>query len=520
MAQRLATPGVYIEEKSAFPKSVAGLPTAIPVFIGYTEKSVRDGKSLINKPVRITSIGDYIKLFGGTSKSKFTIAEASPGEKNLDFELNGKAYVLQLEGARFILYNCLELFYANGGGDAYIVAVGNYEAEEVEKAKKGEEEGVAAANAQPTTMSAKDFEAGIATLIAEENPTLMLIPEVVMLEEADCFSVQQAMVKHCGDKMKNRFAILDVYDGFVARTYDENDVITRFRGGVGNNNLDFAAAYYPWLLTSIVTNDQLSYQNVANADLLMEVLKKEADQISANEAKAKEINDEIDKISDEEVNPTTLNQTLVAVCPLYKQIINQIKVQLNMLPPSSGMAGIYATVDNARGVWKAPANLSYSSAISPSVNLTNDDQEDLNITVTGKSINAIRTFVGEGTVVWGARTLDGNSQDWRYINVRRTLIYIEQSVKYAAKTYVFEPNDSGTWILVKSMISGFLNDLWKAGGLVGNSPAEAFEVDVGLGATMTPTDILDGIMRVTVKVAVSRPAEFIVITFEQKMQES
>ena len=88
--------------------------------------------------------------------------------------------------------------------------------------------------------------------------------------------------------MKNRFAILDVYDGFVARTYDENDVITRFRGGVGNNNLDFAAAYYPWLLTSIVTNDQLSYQNVANADLLMEVLKKEADQISANEAKAKE----------------------------------------------------------------------------------------------------------------------------------------------------------------------------------------------------------------------------------------
>ena len=123
-------------------------------------------------------------------------------------------------------------------------------------------------------------------------------------------------------------------------------------------------------------------------------------------------------------------------------------------------------------------------------------------------------------MVWGARTLDGNSQDWRYINVRRTLIYIEQSVKYAAKTYVFEPNDSGTWILVKSMITGFLNDLWKAGGLVGNSPADAYEVDVGLGSTMTPTDILDGIMRVSVKVAVSRPAEFIVITFEQKMQES
>ena len=155
MAQRLATPGVYIEEKSAFPKSVAGLPTAIPVFIGYTEKAVRDGKTLINKTVRIGSIGDYIKLFGGPHQSKFTIAEATPEEKNIDFEIGDKSYVLQLEGARFMFYNCLELFYANGGGDAYIVSVGNYETD-----------------GQPTAMSAKDFEAGIDPLIAEESFTV------------------------------------------------------------------------------------------------------------------------------------------------------------------------------------------------------------------------------------------------------------------------------------------------------------------------------------------------------------
>jgi hypothetical protein len=100
------------------------------------------------------------------------------------------------------------------------------------------------------------------------------------------------------------------------------------------------------------------------------------------------------------------------------------------------------------------------------------------------------------------------------------MIYIEQSIKFAAKAYVFEPNTSSTWVLIRSMISSFLSNLWTQGGLVGLTPGDAYEVLIGLGSTMTPNDILDGVMRITVKVAVSRPAEFIVITFQQKMQES
>jgi phage tail sheath protein FI len=100
------------------------------------------------------------------------------------------------------------------------------------------------------------------------------------------------------------------------------------------------------------------------------------------------------------------------------------------------------------------------------------------------------------------------------------MIYIEQSIKYAAKSYVYEPNTANTWVLVKSMISSFLNTVWKLGGLAGITPSDAYEVEVGLGTTMTPNDILDGVMKITVKVAVTRPAEFIVITFEQKMQQS
>jgi phage tail sheath protein FI len=215
-----------------------------------------------------------------------------------------------------------------------------------------------------------------------------------------------------------------------------------------------------------------------------------------------------------------LNKSLIAMSQFFKSLLTEMKTQLNLLPPSAAMAGIYTMVDNTRGVWKAPANVSLSAVVSPAVNITHDDQEDLNVTTQGKSINAIRPFIGEGTLVWGARTLDGNSLDWRYVNVRRTMIMLEESIRLAAKAYVFENNVSNTWVTVRSMISNFLTGIWKRGGLAGAVPEDAFSVHVGLGDTMTPDDILEGIMRITVLVALIRPAEFIEITFQQQMQKS
>jgi phage tail sheath protein FI len=223
---------------------------------------------------------------------------------------------------------------------------------------------------------------------------------------------------------------------------------------------------------------------------------------------------------DDDAKNAQLNKTLTAISPMYRNIMTAMRTKLNLLPPSAAMAGIYTMVDNSRGVWKAPANVSLNSVLSPATNITHADQEDLNVTTQGKSINAIRTFIGEGTLIWGARTLDGNSLDWRYVNVRRTMIMLEESIRLASKAYVFEPNDGNTWITIKSMIRNFLNGIWKRGGLAGAVPEEAFSVHVGLGETMTPEDILEGILRVTVLVALSRPAEFIEITFQQQMQKS
>jgi uncharacterized protein len=525
MAQTLATPGVYIEERNAFPNSVASIPTAVPAFVGYTEKTTRDGKSLINSPVRISSLGEYHKIFGVGFKTPFVLGEVANPSAGYDLSVDGKFYSFEQEKkARFILYDSVRMFFANGGGACYIVSAGSFESQEAAAkpapGKDGKPAAPAAAGAKKVNeIAKKPLEQGLQSLITVEEPTMVVIPEAVMLEEGECFALQQDMLMHSGFKMKNRFAILDVYDGVKPRSYDKADVITRFREGVGSNFLAFGAAYYPFVKTTTVQPDEVDFTNVINKDLLVTVLSKEAEAIYDNPKKAEEAKLEIKKLEKAE-NVESVNQTLKAISPAFKTAVQSILNKLNILPPSAAMAGLYTMVDNSRGVWKAPANVSIASVIAPALNMTNDDQEDLNVTVTGKSVNAIRSFVGQGTLVWGARTLDGNSQDWRYINVRRTMIYIEQSIKYAAKSYVYEPNTSNTWVLIKSMISSFLNTVWKLGGLAGVTPTDAYEVEVGLGTTMTPNDILDGIMNITVKVAVTRPAEFIVITFQQKMQQS
>ncbi len=454
-------------------------------------------------------MGEFHSYFGGGPTPIFSIDEkAADSTDEAAFSLADKEYVLTqatgVAGGKYLLYYSMLLFYQNGGGPCYIVSVGNY-SQDIESDK---------------------LQAGINQLIKEQEPTMVVIPEAILLDQANCQKIQQASLMHCGEKMKNRFAILDVRNGDKDRHDPSGDPIDTFRNDLGINNLDYAASYYPWINTSIVQDRDLSYDNISNKDVLQGLLKSELklpdetdDTTPPKVVQQKKAVDDIQNETDA-ANKILLNKSLVAMSPLFNNILTGIKGTLNLLPPSAAMAGIYTMVDNSRGVWKAPANVSLNAVVSPSVNITHDDQEDLNVTTQGKSINAIRAFVGEGTLVWGARTLDGNSLDWRYVNVRRTMIMLEESIKLASKAYVFEPNDANTWVTIKSMIRNFLTGIWKRGGLAGASPDDAFSVHVGLGETMTPEDILEGILRVTVLVAISRPAEFIEITFQQQMQKS
>jgi hypothetical protein len=206
--------------------------------------------------------------------------------------------------------------------------------------------------------------------------------------------------------------------------------------------------------------------------------------------------------------------------PVFAAAKEEIQRAMALLPPSGSVAGVYAAVDRSRGVWKAPANVSLSGVSALAVKINDASQAGLNVHTTGKSINAIRTFTGKGSLIWGARTLDGNSNEWRYISVRRFFNMAEESIKKATVPFTFEPNDANTWIRVRAMIENFLTLQWRAGALAGEKTAHAFYVKVGLGETMTAQDILEGRMIVEIGMAVVRPAEFIVLKFAHKMQES
>ncbi|MFS4448400.1 phage tail sheath family protein [Maribacter sp. 2307UL18-2] len=218
---------------------------------------------------------------------------------------------------------------------------------------------------------------------------------------------------------------------------------------------------------------------------------------------------------------STFESTLEEVFGFYKNSIIRITEDLSLLPPSATIAGIYASVDASRGVHKAPANVSITGANGLAFTIDNQEQEGLNVDANaGKSINAIRSFTGKGILVWGARTLAGNDNEWRYINVKRFYNFAEESIKKAVEQFVFESNDANTWTKIKALISNFLTVQWRSGALAGAKPAHAFFVKVGLGETMTALDILEGRMIVEIGLAVVRPAEFIILRFSHKMQES
>ncbi len=539
------TPGVYIVEKNAFPPSIVAVETAVPAFVGYTEISDNKGQALLNTPFKITSMSEFQTYFGGPPPVTFAIKPTVPPATSpptappailpaKDFTVGTADYYLEQQGSRFLLYYSMLHFFQNGGGPCWIVSVGGFKT----------------AAGIDTEIAYADLKGGIDSLLQEEEPTMLVIPDGVRLGTFDdCIKLQQQMLDHCGNVMKNRFAILDIYDGFKAlQDPPAPFVVDAFRGALGVNNLNYGAAYYPWLNTLVVEDRDLGYQNfvdparptVSAGTLVSMLTPTDADalalwnktvviaanaNISPPQAEVSisafiQNTSLVDPSDDTKAHITQVNQSLTATSATFKSMIAAATRKLNLLPPSAAMAGIYTFVDNNRGVWKAPANVSVNSVVSPAVSLSQYDQRDLNVTPMGKSINAIRSFIGEGVLVWGARTLDGNSLDWRYINVRRTMIFLEESCRLAAKRMVFEPNVEGTWVTIKSMIENFLNSIWRQGGLAGAVPEDAYSVHVGLGDTMTADDILEGLLKVTVLVAVSHPAEFIEITFQQEQQKS
>ena len=184
------------------------------------------------------------------------------------------------------------------------------------------------------------------------------------------------------------------------------------------------------------------------------------------------------------------------------------------IPPSGSITGIYARSDNTRGVHKAPANEVVRGCVGLDCQFNTGEQDILN----PKGINLIRSFPGQGIRVWGARTASSNSS-WKYINVRRLFIFIEESIKANTSWAVFEPNDEVLWVRVQRTISVFLNNLWRNGSLAGASPEEAFFVNIGRD-TMSQDDIDNGRLICVIGVAPVKPAEFVIFRISQKTADA
>ena len=646
------TPGVYVEEIPKFPPSIAGVETAIPAFIGYTQKadSVKPG-DLLNVPIRIGSLTEYEQYFG---------AGASPVVTNVTLDDNKNFQSAAISNV-FYLYDSLRLFYANGGGDCYIVSGGFYDS--------------AVKNAANFTGSGKAIEA----LEKVDEPTILVFPDNSLLTNAtDFYTVYEAALGQCG-RLMDRVGLFHV---------KENDPKGgAFRSDSGIKDLKYGAVYSPWLevnfpknikyrdfkdliqigatkfnladltdnpavktlvadyetvladvdtinvasaalatpkstireqftalegaylagktpakfmpivnclfevarkvdvlvgtgagkvgsvalntsLTSLITSTLKGYFNTligydkelaakvsgsayttqfdsgttpsagewgaifgASAPSASTVISLTAttnpDRMDAVLPLLKALFDQINSawlssvVGVAREMETKKHEGLAASFPLYNTILTGIQNTSTTVPPSGAIAGIYAYVDRTRGVWKAPANVSISGIVGPKDTFSASELDALNVDPnSGKSINAIRKFSGKGTLVYGARTLAGNDNEWRYISVRRFFNFVEESTKKTTEQFVFEPNDANTWVRIQAMIENFLTVLWRQGALQGVKPEHAFYVSVGLGKTMTPLDILEGRLIVEIGMAAVRPAEFIILRFSHKMAES
>jgi hypothetical protein len=204
--------------------------------------------------------------------------------------------------------------------------------------------------------------------------------------------------------------------------------------------------------------------------------------------------------------------------PFYHAEMNPTADKTVDVAPSSFAAGMWSRIDGKRGVWKAPAGMGAGLIGAAGLKYIIEDGEQDQLNPLG--VNCFRNMPGGGRVIWGARTLATKADpEWRYVPVRRTAIMIEQSIYNGIQWAVFEPNDHRLWSALRGNIGGFMNSLFRVGAFQGEKASDAYFVRCGLGDTMTQTDIDAGQVIVIVGFAPLKPAEFVIVRIQQKVNQ-
>ncbi len=219
------------------------------------------------------------------------------------------------------------------------------------------------------------------------------------------------------------------------------------------------------------------------------------------------------KVADVMTHRNIFDSSYAAMYNPWLQVFDPLDKRNIYIPPSGSVIGIYARSDQSRGVQKAPANEVVRGAVGLDCQYNKGEQDILN----PQGVNLIRAFAGQGIRVWGARTTSSNGL-WKYVNVRRLFIFLEESIKNGTNWVVFEPNDEQLWARVQRTIDAFLTRVWRDGALMGGSPSEAFYINIGR-STMTQDDIDNGRLICVIGVSPVKPAEFVIFRITQKTRE-
>lgn len=511
MSAQVLSPGVPVAAADPALNRVVAVATAIPIFVGYTELARNGAADLTYVPTMVSSMAQFLQYFG-SAQAGYRNGAPPPGFLYTTEPATPLPYQSAPDCPRFHLYYSMALFFANGGSSCYVLSIGSY------------------AQAAGRGPAPADY-AGVWPLLAKcGDATMLLLPDALLLTHAGWSEVSQQALCHCAIQ-GSLIAIFDVWHGYLPADGSAADPVRGSDGQGGCYPLgafnacynSYGVAYYPWIHTCVVGTGSIDYTwlSAASRPALVADLTTEAQTLLAGSAEQRQAY--IDGVLAAMLaapDPLTVRRThlrLQTVSPLYRRVIEQIAASVNLLPPGGAIAGVYASNDAERGVWHTPANTGIVAALAAAVSISDSEQAALSTPPDGIAINAIRNFPNRGLVIWGARTLDGNSSDWRYISVRRTAIMLEQSIKFALQSFMYQPNDAPTWAAVNALISRFLHEQWQAGALVGERPGEAYSVAVGVGSTMNEDDVACGYLRLQVLLALARPAEFTALSFVQEM---
>ncbi len=523
MAEYL-TPGVYIEEIERGPRPIEGVPTSTTAILAETERGAI-------KPRLVTSYKDYVRWFGGV----FGNQKFGPYTISGFFENGGKRlYACRLVGKQaapattaFGNYNVMAVGPGQWGQRVW-VKISDSSTKKPDAAGVSRPVGVRMRLAYWSALP----DGGIFEPFDGANPDKLRRYPPGLVEDfddldADPSSMNFIKKRLLDDDDMSSSALAILFAGPAAAPGELPGKDSKALGqdgaddpaGLDDSDYDGELAGFRTQLQGLAALKTDPYREVslvyapASSDGVSKKVITHCEQLHYRFAV---VDCPSNVASPGSLDPrTSIQDTEYAA--FYYPWINTSDPQTGarvLVPPGGHALGVYARVDNERGVFKAPANETLRGALSLQTNLTDNDQGVLN----PRGVNAIRSFPGRGIRIWGARTMSSNSL-WKYVSVRRLFIFLERSIYEGTQWVVFEPNDPRLWARVSDTIRLFLRGQWRGGALFGRTEEQAYFVTCD-ETTMTKDDILNGRLICEIGIAPVRPAEFVVFRIFQNTADA